>query len=102
MKLQEIYKKQVALLLDVLPLINKNKCFALKGGTAINLFVRDFPGLSVDIDLHYLPIETREVFLENLTVALEKLANEIITEKSYAVKNIYTKKKPSADETVSF
>jgi predicted nucleotidyltransferase component of viral defense system len=28
-------------------------CFALKGGTAINLFVRDMPRLSVDIDLTY-------------------------------------------------
>jgi predicted nucleotidyltransferase component of viral defense system len=32
-------------------------CFALKGGTAINLFVRDMPRLSVDIDLTYLPMD---------------------------------------------
>ena len=32
-------------------------CFPLKGGTAINLFVRDMPRLSVDIDLTYLPVD---------------------------------------------
>jgi len=52
-----IYYKQVQLLLEVLPYINNEKCFALKGGTAINMFVRDMPRLSVDIDLMYLPIE---------------------------------------------
>lgn len=52
-----IYFKQVKLLLEVLPYVNKEECFALKGGTAINMFVRDMPRLSVDIDLMYLPIE---------------------------------------------
>ena len=41
------YKKQVKLLLDVLPEVAKESCFALHGGTAINLFVRDLPRLSV-------------------------------------------------------
>ena len=47
------YKAQVNLLLQVLPYIAKEEIFALKGGTAINLFVRDMPRLSVDIDLTY-------------------------------------------------
>jgi hypothetical protein len=51
------YKKQVALLLSVLPEVGKEECFALHGGTAINLFVREMPRLSVDIDLTYVPIE---------------------------------------------
>jgi predicted nucleotidyltransferase component of viral defense system len=42
---------QVELLMRVLPHLAKHDCFALKGGTAINLFVRDLPRLSVDIDL---------------------------------------------------
>jgi predicted nucleotidyltransferase component of viral defense system len=42
-----------------LPLVAEEKCFALKGGTAINLFVRDMPRLSVDIDLTYLPVQPR-------------------------------------------
>ena len=53
MKKSKFYT-QVVLLLDVLPYIAKESCFALKGGTAINLFVRDFPRLSVDADLTYL------------------------------------------------
>lgn len=51
MAFADIYKRQVALLLRVLPIVTDEQCFALKGGTAINLFVRDMPRLSVDIDL---------------------------------------------------
>jgi hypothetical protein len=46
----------VTLLVELLPLVARESCFALKGGTAINLFVRDLPRLSVDIDLTYLPM----------------------------------------------
>ncbi|MDO5980808.1 nucleotidyl transferase AbiEii/AbiGii toxin family protein [Flavivirga spongiicola] len=58
------YKNQVALLLQVLPEVAKEKCFALHGGTAINLFIRDMPRLSVDIDLTYIPIEDRDTSLQ--------------------------------------
>ena len=51
-----LYYKQVQLLVQVLPFVAKEACFALKGGTAINLFLRDLPRLSVDIDLVYLPL----------------------------------------------
>jgi len=44
------YEDQVRLLLRCLPEIGRQECFALKGGTAINLFVRDLPRVSVDID----------------------------------------------------
>jgi len=47
------YRDQVSLLLNVLPEVGKEKTFALHGGTAINLFIRDMPRLSVDIDLTY-------------------------------------------------
>ena len=60
------YYKQVSLLISVLPYVAKEKCFALKGGTAINLFIRDFPRLSVDIDLTYLPLELRPDALKNI------------------------------------
>lgn len=50
------FRQQVQLLVSVLPLVAEERCFALKGGTAINLFVRDLPRLSVDIDLTYLPV----------------------------------------------
>ena len=52
----ERYVAQVRLLVDVLPDIAKESAFALKGGTAINLFYRDMPRLSVDVDLTWLPV----------------------------------------------
>ena len=42
------YFRPVQLLVAVLPFVAEERCFALKGGTAINLFVRDMPRLSVD------------------------------------------------------
>lgn len=71
--MEKVYRQQVALLLSVLPEVAKEKCFAVHGGTAINLFVRDMPRLSVDIDLTYLPIEDRETFLKNIAEALERI-----------------------------
>lgn len=55
MPLSERYRHQVTLPIETLPFVAPEKDFALKGGTAINLFVRDMPRLSVDIDLTYLP-----------------------------------------------
>lgn len=72
------YYKQVQLLISVLPLVANEKCFALKGGTAINLFVRDFPRLSVDIDLVYLPMDDRDTALANITAALNRIADAIL------------------------
>ena len=53
---------------------------ALNGGTAINLFLRDLPRLSVDIDLTYLPIETRNVTLANIDAILKIVASNIETQ----------------------
>jgi len=47
-----IYYKQVQLLLEVLPYVSQEECFALKGGTAINMFVRDMPRLSVEVKIY--------------------------------------------------
>jgi hypothetical protein len=49
------YADTVRLLLTVAPAVFANDIFAMKGGTAINLFVQDMPRLSVDIDVVYLP-----------------------------------------------
>lgn len=68
---------QVQLLVRVLPFVAKEQCFALKGGTAINLFVRDLPRLSVDIDLTYLPIESREDSLRHVHEALGRIAADL-------------------------
>lgn len=74
---QSPYYQQVKLLVQVLPIIAQEEVFALKGGTAINLFVRDFPRLSVDIDLAYLPLEPRQTALENAQAALNRIAQNI-------------------------
>jgi predicted nucleotidyltransferase component of viral defense system len=77
MKKESIYYKQVQLLVRILPLIDSEKCFALKGGTAISLFFRELPRLSVDIDLLYLPSEGREEALVNIRAALTRLSKLI-------------------------
>ena len=71
------YYRQVQLLMRVLSLLAEETCFALKGGTAINLFIRDFPRLSVDIDLMYLPMDDRDTALANIRAALHRIANAI-------------------------
>ena len=67
----------MALLLEVPPLVGGESCFVLKGGTAINLFVRNMPRLSVDIDLAYLPVQDRETSLTEVAAALERIASAI-------------------------
>jgi len=64
--MKEAYFSRVDLLLTVLPDVMKDPRLALKGGTAINLFVFDMPRLSVDIDLAYLPVEGRQASLESI------------------------------------
>lgn len=78
MALNQTFSNQVQLLVNVLPLVATQTCFALKGGTALNLFVRNLPRLSVDIDLAYLPIADRESSLAGIDKALENIALEII------------------------
>ena len=71
------YKEQVDLLFQVLPYVAKENMFALKGGTAINLFVREMPRLSVDIDLTYLPLNSRNDALKNLAEGLNRIKVDI-------------------------
>jgi predicted nucleotidyltransferase component of viral defense system len=72
------YFKQAELMLRTIPHVATETCFALKGGTAINLFVRDMPRLSVDIDLAYLPLgEPRETALKKMSDALGRIAASI-------------------------
>lgn len=72
------YEKQVHLLLSVLPLVAKEKCFALHGGTAINLFHHNMPRLSVDIDLTYLPVEDRDTSIAHINKSLHRISQQII------------------------
>jgi predicted nucleotidyltransferase component of viral defense system len=73
----EQYRRQAALLIRVLPFVAEESCFALKGGTAINLFVRNMPRLSVDIDLTYLPVADRKTSLAEIDAAMKRIAERI-------------------------
>ena len=59
--MNQVYLDTARLLIEIAPLVFADGTFALKGGTAINLFIRDMPRLSVDLDLvfpdHSLPRE---------------------------------------------
>ncbi|MCM2505244.1 nucleotidyl transferase AbiEii/AbiGii toxin family protein [Aureimonas altamirensis] len=70
---REPYAAQVSLLVRLLPIIAREKAFALKGGTAINLFYRDMPRLSVDIDLTYLPVQGRAESLADINKTLDRI-----------------------------
>lgn len=75
--MNESYKKQVVLLIRIMPLVYKVKDFAVHGGTAINLFIKDMPRYSVDIDLTYLPIKNREESLREINNHLNSLKQQI-------------------------
>ncbi|GHG89332.1 MAG: hypothetical protein BGP11_19960 [Rhodobacterales bacterium 65-51] len=77
MATDERFRQQVDLLIRVLPSVAEENVFALKGGTAINLFVRDLPRLSVDIDLTYLPVKAREESLADIDAALDRISKSI-------------------------
>lgn len=55
----------------------KEEIFALNGGTAINLFIRELPRLSVDMDLTYLPFDTRKFAFQNIHDALGRVKEAI-------------------------
>ena len=76
--MHSVYQKQVELLLLILPEVAKIKEFALHGGTAINLFIRDLPRLSVDIDLTYVHIQDRDTTLAEMERLLGGLEATLI------------------------
>lgn len=79
MALSERYRQQVALLVRTIPAIAAEDCFALKGGTAINLFIRDMPRLSVDIDLTFLPVAPWQKSLAAIEEALLRIEHRLET-----------------------
>ncbi len=91
--------KQADLVVQLIPFVNAETCFALKGGTAINFFVRNFPRLSVDIDLVYVPVEDRETTLRGINGALQRIADRIrrsmptaqVTERKISTQNFVVK-----------
>ena len=72
------YVETVRLLLAATPDIFHAPCFALKGGTALNLFVQEMPRLSVDLDVVYAPHATgRDAALEEIAAALDATRNRL-------------------------
>lgn len=65
------------LLVEILPVLAQEPRFALKGGTAINLFEHDLPRLSVDIDLAWLPVHDYAEDAKLITEALARLADAL-------------------------
>jgi predicted nucleotidyltransferase component of viral defense system len=76
--MDKAYADTVRLLLRVAPDVFANQIFAMKGGTAINLFLRDMPRLSVDIDVVYTPWQVpREQALPAITGELDAIAKRL-------------------------
>ena len=73
-----IYKRQAELLLKILPYIMREEVFALKGGTAINFFWRDYPRLSVDIDLAYIKVQERALSLSEISDRLASIETRLM------------------------
>ena len=56
----QVYSQKVELLLRLIPIVVEEGVFAIHGGTAIILFMKDLPRYSVDIDLTYIPLSDRQ------------------------------------------
>jgi predicted nucleotidyltransferase component of viral defense system len=71
------YKERVKLLLQLIPIVSEIDDFAIHGGTAINLFILDLPRYSVDIDVTYVPIKSREETFSDIRTHLTTLREKI-------------------------
>ncbi len=69
------YLDTVRLLIDAAPFVFTQQCFALKGGTAINLFLDEMPRLSVDIDLVFTDLSHTD--RDSALIAIENALHEI-------------------------
>jgi len=96
---KKLFYQQADLLITILSHMTKDTDFALHGGTAINFFVRDMPRISVDIDLTYLHVSSREQTLqeisENLKMISERISSSLpstqVDEKTEIPNNFVTK-----------
>ena len=76
--MNKIYLDTARMLVQVAPLVFRDSPFALKGGTAINLFVRDMPRLSVDLDLVFVDHRSaRDEALTRINDALGAAADRL-------------------------
>lgn len=75
--MNNLYKEQVRLLLRMLPVIYREEDFAVHGGTAINLFIKNLPRYSVDVDLTYIPLGSREESLAEIDKKLATISQQL-------------------------
>lgn len=75
--MRDKYKKQVALLIRIMPSVYRIKEFAVHGGTAINLFHKNLPRYSVDIDLTYIPVQDRATSLRIINERLLEIKRNL-------------------------
>lgn len=68
-----VFAHKVELLLKLMPYVMNEGVFAVHGGTAINLFVKNMPRYSVDIDLTYMPLANREDSIKDINTHLESI-----------------------------
>ena len=85
------YRSKVELLIRIIPAITEEEDLAIHGGTAINLFVKDLPRYSVDIDLTYIPLLDRKTSIENINDCLGRIADRL----RQSVKGIQTTLRPN-------
>ena len=71
-----VYAQKVELLLRLIPIVMEEEVFAIHGGTAINLFLKDLPRYSVDIDLTYIPLADRQTSLDDINLHLKTIADK--------------------------
>jgi predicted nucleotidyltransferase component of viral defense system len=68
------YVQTVNLLLDIAPTVFQTPRFAMKGGTALNLFVQDLPRLSVDIDVVFINhLADRDTALQEISQEIQRI-----------------------------
>ena len=72
----QVYAQKVELLLRLMPIIMEEGVFAVHGGTAINLFLKNLPRYSVDIDLTYIPLSDRNASLDDINLHLQSICNK--------------------------
>lgn len=71
-----VYAQKVELLLRLMPIIMEEGVFAVHGGTAINLFLKNLPRYSVDIDLTYIPLADRSASIEDINTHLKSIGEK--------------------------
>jgi predicted nucleotidyltransferase component of viral defense system len=83
--IESTFKQQVSLLLEIISDVFANDELALKGGTAINLFVQDLPRLSVDIDVAYIKISDRTTFISRISEITTEICRKLRTKSALKV-----------------